>query len=450
MSTATPSQVVKSIQAAGPAFASAFARAPAAVDYKGKRYSRLSATTPVKKAWYLAAAAMSNPAGVARLSPLHRTFDWDGEGAYFLDADPSELNAAKARLGQAQAKVKAVQLKLQNQQREMRRWEAEKQKAATSYFKDVGSVLSLGIANVAGEIGANAKIGWYKDRIEETMRELTDAQGEVEQARAAVQSAQAAYDAENRRIRQEEELARQEQLRQRSEEAARRAAEEAAARDAWAQQQQQTYYQPWPGQDAYTGGTAPQVFEPWNALPEQFPFPDDYFGDASYLDAADVEDVSGGDPSSFLHALGEDAPGLTRYPSAWSFDAYYARTPEDYLNRMFGSARLERELGQHPGAGYGADGGQPMMSSPVTSQPSASSSFDLVGLIIAAILAIAPIILAELAGQGPAPSEIAPTLAENTGLEAYVNEKADRAGEKAGANLIPAALIVAGALILGS
>lgn len=413
--------IIQSMESVPVAWASAWSKAPSTVHYKGATYSKLSADTPEKRAWYLAAASLEDASAVARMAPYQ--VDANGEGAYCLDADPSELNAARSDYAQKQAVVTAAQQKIKTYEGEQRKWE-----------KDLKGKWAI---DIPGQIYANAKISWYKDQIEQQRLALANAQSDVTAARAALQSAQQTYDDQTRQIRQQEEAARQQAL-QAQQAAQQQAAQDAAARQAAAEAASAAYWSMpsnagvnyYPGSDALLGSAQGEVWDPFAGLQgmnDEWVEDGTPFGvDAETADAVDFHGQ--GDPEEALAYLaqhGEDRKGLTRHLSAYSFDRYYGAASTDYVDRMFGPVRGGLMLGADDKTASDGAGGS-------------SQVFATVARILGQIVEAAPEILKSTKGPGPSETRASPgtpiaqTLADATGLTQILDEKAAKAGQEAG------------------
>jgi hypothetical protein len=470
-------EIVRGMGEAPAAMANAWGHAPARVSYRGAEYSRDSARTPRERAWYLAAAAVGDPASVLRMSPAHRHFDTNGEGHYYLDADPGELNAARATYATARAARSAMERKIRTYESEQRKWEAERKKKWA--------------IDVPGQVYADAKINWYKDQVEQMRLALAGLQSAEDDAQAAVGSAQQALNDANRQIRQQEEQARQQQLAQQQQDAAAQAqAQAAAARDASAQASSSDYWAmtaspggAYPGTDAALGAAQGGAWDPFAI---QAGSVEDMVaggaGDVSGypLDMSGVDYVDthgGGDLEAARERLrdeGRDLPGVTRHPSPYCFDRYYDGTEPDYLAAMFGWHRVE-------GAPKGAMGADDLAEAVPLSdprgtagpaRPAGSDGFGAVTAVLGAILKAAPELLAELRQDGPPPSSttsrsapgtplgegVSRSILEATGLNKILDEKADaaakaagdRAGRRAASGITTAGLWLAVAVLGGA
>lgn len=434
----TPQEVV-SAAAATPAFSSAFRAAPPTVRRSGKTYRRDDARNVQQQVWYLAAAAMANPGQVAALASK----------GYDLDPDRTALDEAERAERAAYAKFTSAKGRVAGLHRELKRLEENQRtaEATRATCKDLDPFCQW---------HWNGQIQWWKDRqydlrvgqgqwkdagLAQAERALEEARSEWIGAKARVADERKRYNEQLRAARDEEERARQEQLAEerrraenerrtreaeelrRREEDERRAAEERRKRAEEAAANQPSY------EDTYS----------------EEDYTDDegvIFGDSEWLDHALAEDVYGdADVAEDLLAdVGEPVAGEDLVPpSPWEFDQYYGCD----------ACYCDGEPCEACGRGYDAAAEEQFFL---------DWTVVLTG-IIAAILAIAPIILAQLsppptaddssADTNPGAESIVKEVAERTGVQGLIDEHARKAGAAARPDLTLPAAILALAILAG-
>lgn len=416
-------------------FNATFLRAPKSVTYGGRTYLRDSAQTAEQRLWYLAAAAQSNPSAIANIAAGSFSLD----ECYGLDPDRSsldeterELRAAKSKVTKAQGAVTAMRGKIRDAEARLRDAIA-KQKEAQKV--QVGDIFTLGISAAGRNLYADGQVQIWKDRIESmksgslvgmagqegwqiplnaglTQLEaaLIEARAEERAATQAVQEARRAYDAEARRLRQEEERARQEAARDEAER--QRLEAEAAARDAQAAGSAEPSYET-PPSDWNMPDTDPSAYVTTEEEYEEEPIyasEEDVY--AEELDTARAMFADENDARAYAEdVLGVDAEGLgATYESAYSLDRYYGGDCGGQCDGhcatcdAVGSLRMELldsafhadKLGDDDEQGASGRGMSPPPMPPPSFTGAADRPFDfmsIIPVIIAAVLALAPMIL---------------------------------------------------------
>lgn len=382
-------------------FTAAYAKAPVSVTYKGKSYLRAAAQTVEQKIAYLAMVGMVSPSLIGKIGQGALYLD---NSEFMLDPDRSAVQAAQSAVRDAERVKREAQATLNARTAELRTYEAN-ERAAAARLKDadrvqgVGDVFSFGIsvaARVAYEKGqvqlwkdcqqaiqTGAVVGmcgqvkpdqeWQGKGILQARQALQAANAAVSSARAELADAQRAYNEEARAMRRAEEESRREAAR---DEAERRREEIAAAkRDSQAQviadrQSQQVAAYAAPDAPYEPNSVTTDDGEVWTG--EEAPaWADDDAGDfvETYGHNAELAEAMGVD-------LGPDEVAEIAGISPWSFDRYYA------------DAEVEQV--------FGAD-------------------TQIVPIILAAILALAPIILSIFAPP-PEVRKDAATAADNVAL----------------------------------
>jgi peptidoglycan hydrolase CwlO-like protein len=446
----SPQSVATAIRTAGPMFDRAFVAAPATTKFNGRTYARSKATTPEAKAFYLAAVALSNPSAISRLSlARYDAYGFDARGAYFLDADPSAMNEARQVQIKAAGEVTRIQGQIKNAQKQLARAEAENQKCGSV---DALNILTLGVNGAICGAQWRGQIRHWTDQKLELEAALTDAQAAKRQADGMFAEAKRAYDAENRQLRLQEEQAQQ----QAAADAAY--AQQSAARQAQAESAAASYSDPYSG-DAYSS--------------------DEYSSEADVSYYADAMDVHGSaelaldfldlteDGEAFSAATAFEsetvAHNLDVDPGPWGFSRYYfgcdaceMKQRAERANATVFGADPEIEVSA-PASGPSAlpaGFGQSLAGlapGSFNSSVSTAPQVDILGLILSAILAIAPIILSVFLPNAPPPESIAPAVAQATGVQTVLDEHAERTGAAAKPDLAgPVLLGVAALKLLGA
>jgi Skp family chaperone for outer membrane proteins len=444
-------------------FTAAFARAPKTVSYQGRTYARDSAQSVEQRLWYLAAAARTQPSAISAIARGSYSLD----EVYGLDPDRSGIDAAEAREREAQATLRKAEARAQQLKATLRQLEANQREAEQERRNcdkvNVGSVLTLGVSNLACSAKWDGQIQWWKDRIRALKTGIEDyspdkggglsqaeslmaeARAELQAARRDVVAARKAYDDEARRMRQEEERARRQQAR--DEAAAARAEAEAAAREEAAARAASASATSYEASDPFQG----QATDPGYVYEEGEEFAPGEYGDEWYAEELDTARDLFGDEET-ARAYAEDALGVDdtnaalAYVSPYSFDAYYsADCACDGCAAGAGDCDAVDELrGMMLDAGWGFDAveaGEVFGADKITEageqgyEPptgDASRPFDflaVVPLIISAVMMLAPTILqafgapvsleetgAKVSGGAPPPPPAPDTSKRDAGL----------------------------------
>jgi len=411
-------QVVQAA-AVAPGFSSTFSKAPAQVTYKGKTYQRSAARNAQEKVWYLAALAITKPSAVASLA--YAGYD----SALELDADRTALDAAKATLRTAEGDLRAKQAVVASDKQKVASWKAKLQ---TTLNPADGKPWIGQLPNYylwQGQVNA------FEDHLTneaEPARKL--AQAAAESARKDVDAEQEAYTVALKAQRKQAEDERLEKLRNSGAEATalEMVSADAAARQATAEQAtvaQQENQEP-----------------PIDYSGEMMGSGEDTFGQSEWLDTELSADVTGDE--DYAQYAGEDSGELEGESSPYSYRKYYG---------------CDEDLEHFCPAGLCSQGWDTMEEKGYGLEP------NIIMAIIAAILAIAPIIIGALmpppaaadsaensgAADKTAASNqsVAAQVAQLTGADKLLKDAADRAGAGAKPDLTVPALILAAALLLG-
>lgn len=400
----TPQTIETAIKTNAGAFAAAFKKAPASVRYQGRTYARSSATTTRAQAVYLAMAAITQPTSVALMAPK-KGIDF---AAYSLDADRSQLTQAEAELSKARAVEARLQAKLTAAKKQLARVEADNKKAGK-----IGavSIFTGGLSNLYNKAKYSTRVGSAKNAVNNVTAELEDARLATQQAQSDVDAAKKAYDEENARIRRQEEEERRAKAAEAQQEALSRAQE---AREQWAAQAAaaqtyapEQYASPDPYADPY-GGMGDYGYTDSNYLDADVPRPGDFdyhsSGLTRHLNLSRLPDAHAYDGEQDLGAAddGVDEAAFDSMLAAQldaDADAELAASSWDAIVRPYDSP-------YGVGAYYcDACGGKP---AEVRQLDAYGADFSIIGIILAAILAIAPIIIQAFSKDGPPPSEVDP------------------------------------------
>lgn len=473
-------------------FAAAFARAPRSITYKGKHYTRDAARSVDERLWYLAAAAQTQPSAISSIVSGSYSLD----EVYGLDPDRSGIDEAEATLRAASAKVGKVKAQLDGIKRRVRDAESQLTMALAAQKEaqkvQVGDIFTAGVSAAARNLYADGQVQMWKDRISalknganvglaseggwtvptnagqsQLESALMDAKAEESAARAAVVEARAAYDREAAARRKEEEAARIAQARDAAD--AARAQAEAAAREQAAAAATQTQTQNnappvYASNDTDPGYVAedPNVYGGEEAAwyEEELDTARELFGDEDDARAY-AEDVLGLDAEANI--------GLEVYASPFAFDNYYAGgaygLDEDSVDDMrlafldagwgFDGLTLGYDADDADGA-YGADkiteegeqGFVPSMTPPpMPATGGAAAPFDFMSIlpiIIAAVLAFAPLIIKALGGPSPVEDTSTP---KDTAAELAAQRERNAAAVKEESRSTEAGLYAGGLLL---
>ena len=419
-------QVVQAA-AVAPGFSTLFAKSPAQVTYKGKTYDRSAVRNAQEQVWYLAAVAMTKPAAVASLA--YAGYD----SAFELDADHSGLDAAKGDLRTAEGALRKAQAQLASDKARLKA--AEARVAAGFNFGQVMTGIATGgitaaykVANESGQVSA------FQDKVNEDEQAVTLARANVATAQATVDAEQTAYEEALKAQRKDEQDKRIKALQDKRDQAkadadiraqqladnmATKAQKDAAARNAAAQQA--TIYQQENQEPPidYSGEISS----------------DEVFGSSEWLDTDLMADVHGDE--DYAEYAGEDSGELEGDSSPYSYKQYYGCDSEQEHFCPAGTCSQGWDTMEE--AGYGLEP-------------------NIIMAIIAAILAIAPIIIGALMpppaksdsaeNSGASEKTIAGQVATLTGADKLLQDAADRAGRNAKPDFVFPALILVAAYLL--
>jgi hypothetical protein len=363
--TNTPQGVVSAISSNSSAFAQAMKALPQSVRHNGRAYSAKKATTAEQRAWYTAAAAVSAPVATAAAAKKFKgkLFDADAsEGVTAARAALSEAAREKRRAGGEASKLRA---KMASVDRQLEHWRRKKTDAGR--FR--ASSLLFGITNAVKGDEADKQLRTYQAQKAELEMALAEEQGNLDRATEEEKAAQKDLDDALKAQRVEEEAARAAELRlqrERLEEERKLAEAEKAAR-AEAQYQAESERRAREAeQAAQNGGSYNPPAPPYSGGGYSYSNDEmtDIWGDPIY-GADQLNDVGEVVPPAEFHGDGE-------YVSPYSSSVYYCSCPG---KRCSGACKGNSPI-------YGAD-------------------INVVSIIIAIIMAIAPIILSVLMPPPP-------------------------------------------------
>lgn len=450
----TPNELRVAALQNSPAFGALYRGAPASLRFKGQTHYRDAAMSVQEKLWYLSALSFVDPNALYALTQ-------QAPSAYQLDADDSELVAAKRAQKECEQKLKALGVKRINQL------------ALIKQAIDAGNKCGEGDGGFAAVFTGGISLAACKaeHHVARSQREGILAQIDIdittakEACRAAaedVADAQAKYNEENRKIRAQEEKDRLQALAEERAEAQKRRDEAAAANaerrradaEAAAAERERRAQE----QSDYEAANQPDPSS-WN--PADYPTfgEEDYSGD--YDDdggddwgSGDVDDtywmdavaagVFGDDEATerALYLQGETPPRFSSSP--WGYDTFYACDGCANYDAAEGEAFGCDDDGQCEAcSGYGLD------QDGLTFYGAEGEG---VMAIVAGVLAIAPsVINAFTAPSGGATGnttkEVTDKILKETGVQDKIDAAAAREGEKA-RNWILLAAAGIGALVI--